>query len=65
MILCCIPGPPERCLDLRVFWSDATISVLEDMEKVTYVDNRFPVELNLSSIASCSVDYYFIYGPIL
>lgn len=28
------PAPPERYLDLRRFWSDATISVLEDLEKV-------------------------------
>ena len=28
------PGPPERNLDLRRFWSDETISVLEDLEKV-------------------------------
>jgi len=30
---------------------------------LTYVDNRFPLELNLSSLAGHSVDYYFIYGP--
>jgi beta-galactosidase len=28
------PSPPERYLDLRRFWSDETISVLEDLEKV-------------------------------
>ena len=28
------PSPPERYLDLRRFWSDVTISVLEDLEKV-------------------------------
>ena len=28
------PGPPERYLDLHRFWSDITISVLEDLEKV-------------------------------
>jgi beta-galactosidase len=28
------PTPPERYLDLRRFWSDVTISVLEDLEKV-------------------------------
>jgi alpha-D-xyloside xylohydrolase len=30
---------------------------------LTYVDNRFPLELNLSSLAGRSVDYYLIYGP--
>ena len=28
------PSPPERYLDLRRFWSEVTISVLEDLEKV-------------------------------
>jgi len=30
---------------------------------LTYVDNRFPLELKLSSIAGESIDYYFLYGP--
>ena len=30
---------------------------------LTYVDNRFPLELTLSSMAGKSVDYYFLYGP--
>ena len=30
---------------------------------LTYSDNRFPLELNLRSLAGHSVDYYFIYGP--
>ncbi len=32
---------------------------------LTYVDNRFPLELNLDSRAGHSIDYYFIYGPEL
>lgn len=28
------PAPPERYLDLRRFWSDVTISVLDDLERV-------------------------------
>jgi len=30
---------------------------------LTYVDNRFPLDLDLRSLAGHSVDYYFIYGP--
>ena len=30
---------------------------------LTEVDNRFPLELNISSLAGHSVDYYVIYGP--
>jgi beta-galactosidase len=28
------PSPPERYLDLHRFWSDVTVSILEDLEKV-------------------------------
>ena len=30
---------------------------------LTYADNRFPLELVLTSIAGKSIDYYFLYGP--
>jgi alpha-D-xyloside xylohydrolase len=30
---------------------------------LTFVDNRFPLELNLSALAGHSIDYYFMYGP--
>ena len=30
---------------------------------LTLADNRFPLELNLRSLAGHAVDYYFIYGP--
>ena len=30
---------------------------------LTYVDNRFPLDLVLTSIAGKSIDYYFFYGP--
>jgi alpha-D-xyloside xylohydrolase len=30
---------------------------------LTYVDNRFPLDLTFSSIAGKSDDYYFLYGP--
>src|SRR5271166_406550 len=32
---------------------------------LTNVDNRFPLELNIDSLAGHSIDYYFIYGPEL
>ncbi len=38
-------------------------AVLWNTASLTYVDNRFPLELSFSSIAGSSVDYYFIYGP--
>ncbi|MGA9243655.1 MAG: TIM-barrel domain-containing protein [Silvibacterium sp.] len=30
---------------------------------LTWFDNRFPLEMKLSSIAGKSIDYYFLYGP--
>ncbi len=30
---------------------------------LTYFDNRFPLEMKLTSIAGKSIDYYFLYGP--
>jgi len=38
-------------------------AVLWNTAALTYVDNRFPLDLTLSSIAGKSIDYYFIYGP--
>ena len=30
---------------------------------LTYFDNRFPLDMKLTSIAGKSIDYYFLYGP--
>jgi alpha-D-xyloside xylohydrolase len=38
-------------------------AVMWNTASFTYVDNRFPLELNLSSLAGKAVDYYVIYGP--
>lgn len=38
-------------------------AVLWNTAALTYVDNRFPLELNLTSQAGDAVDYYLIYGP--
>ena len=38
-------------------------ALLWNTAALTYVDNRFPLDLTLSSIAGKSVDYYFLYGP--
>ena len=39
-----------------LLWNTAALS---------YVDNRFPLELKFEAIAGQSIDYYFIYGPEL
>jgi len=38
-------------------------AVMWNTASLTYVDNRFPLELNFRSLAGRAVDYYFIYGP--
>jgi len=38
-------------------------ALLWNTASFTYADNRFPLALNLSSLAGDSVDYYMIYGP--
>ena len=38
-------------------------ALLWNTAALTYVDNRFPLDLTLSSIAGKSIDYYFLYGP--
>ena len=38
-------------------------AIMWNTASLTYVDNRFPLELNLWSLAGKRVDYYFIYGP--
>ncbi len=37
-----------------IFWNTASFS---------YIDNRFPLELNLESMAAPQIDYYVLYGP--
>jgi alpha-D-xyloside xylohydrolase len=37
--------------------------ILWNTASFTYVDNRFPLELNFESMASSQVDYYVLYGP--
>jgi alpha-D-xyloside xylohydrolase len=38
-------------------------AILWNTAALTYIDNRFPLELKFSSTAGESADYYFIYGP--
>jgi len=38
-------------------------ALLWNTASFTYADNRFPLGLNLTSLAGDSVDYYMIYGP--
>ena len=39
-----------------LMWNTAALS---------YFDNRFPLDMKLTSIAGKSIDYYFLYGPVI
>ena len=43
--------------------SNKGYGLLWNTAALTYVDNRFPLELTLTAIAGHSIDYYFLYGP--
>lgn len=43
--------------------SNKGYALLWNTASLTYVDNRFPLDLTLTSIAGQSIDYYFLYGP--
>ena len=38
-------------------------AILWNTASFSYVDNRFPLELNLQSMAAPGIDYYVLYGP--
>jgi alpha-D-xyloside xylohydrolase len=37
--------------------------ILWNSASLTYVDNRFPIELSFSALAGDGLDYFFVYGP--
>ncbi|MDR3740380.1 MAG: glycoside hydrolase family 31 protein [Terracidiphilus sp.] len=43
--------------------SNKGYALLWNTASLTTVDNRFPLDLTLTSIAGQSIDYYFLYGP--
>ena len=45
--------------------SSTGYALLWNTAALTYVDNRFPSELALTSIAGKSIDYFFLYGPAM
>ncbi|MGB7264379.1 MAG: TIM-barrel domain-containing protein, partial [Terracidiphilus sp.] len=40
-------------------------AILWNTASFSYVDNRFPLELNMESMAAPEIDYYILYGPQL
>jgi len=60
-------GNPPWMLDVAIplLLSSKGYGLMWNSASLTNVDNRFPLELNIDSLAGHSIDYYFIYGPEL
>ena len=58
-------GQNNTDVAIPLLLSSKGYGVMWNTASLTYVDNRFPLELNLRSLAGHSIDYYLIYGPEL
>lgn len=56
-------GQDNTDVAIPLLLSTKGYALMWNTASLTYVDNRFPLDLSLSSLAGHSVDYYFIYGP--
>ena len=56
-------GQDNTDVAIPLLVSSKGYAILWNTAALTYVDNRFPLELKFSSIAGPAVDYYVIYGP--
>ena len=56
-------GQNNTDVAIPLLLSSKGYALMWNTASLTYVDNRFPLELNLRSLAGHAVDYYLIYGP--
>lgn len=56
-------GQNNTDVAIPLLLSSKGYALMWNTASLTHVDNRFPLELNLNSLAGRAVDYYFIYGP--
>jgi alpha-D-xyloside xylohydrolase len=56
-------GQNNTDVAIPLLLSSKGYALMWNTASLTYVDNRFPLDLSLSSLAGHTVDYYFIYGP--
>lgn len=56
-------GQNNTDIAIPLLVSSKGYAILWNTASFTYVDNRFPLELTFSSMASDAVDYYVLYGP--
>ena len=56
-------GQNNTDVAIPLLLSSKGYGILWNTASFTYVDNRFPLELNFESMAGDQVDYYVLYGP--
>jgi len=56
-------GQNNTDVAIPLLLSSKGYGILWNTASFSYFDNRFPLELNLSSSAADAVDYYVLYGP--
>ncbi len=56
-------GQNNTDVAIPLLLSSKGYALMWNTASLTYVDNRFPLDLSISSLAGHAVDYYFIYGP--
>ncbi len=58
-------GQNNTDIAIPLLVSSKGYAILWNTASYSYVDNRFPLDLNLESMAAPQVDYYVLYGPQL
>jgi alpha-D-xyloside xylohydrolase len=56
-------GQNNTDVAIPLLLSSKGYGILWNTASFTYVDNRFPLDLNFESMAAPQVDYYILYGP--
>ncbi|HEY1650087.1 MAG TPA: TIM-barrel domain-containing protein [Terracidiphilus sp.] len=56
-------GQNNTDIAIPLLVSSKGYAILWNTASFSYVDNRFPLELNFESMAAPQIDYYLLYGP--
>ncbi|MGA3129413.1 MAG: TIM-barrel domain-containing protein [Terracidiphilus sp.] len=56
-------GQNNTDIAIPLLVSSKGYAILWNTASFSYIDNRFPLELNLESMAAPEIDYYVVYGP--
>jgi len=56
-------GQNNTDIAIPLLVSSKGYAILWNTASFSYIDNRFPLELNLESMAAPQIDYYILYGP--